>query len=173
MIDAQRRNGEPAFFHDRAFSEFVECDQFPDVGPAFILDAYLDVEIERLAEAAPTGFRPRRAENLDRRREPGGPCGVEKGAEFQHMVRVQMRDEDEIERLQRHAGIDKAFRHAEPAIHHDAAAADLQKRGGRHGTARPYRRAALAAEKDEPFGHDQSPSGVPLKRFFSPDQQSM
>jgi len=38
------------------------------------------------------------------------------------MVGMEMSDEDEIERLQRHAGIDEAFRHAEPAIHYDAPA---------------------------------------------------
>ncbi|BCG95198.1 hypothetical protein MesoLj131a_40620 [Mesorhizobium sp. 131-2-1] len=85
-----------------------------------------------------------------------------------------MRDKDKVERRQAEPGIGQSAGDAQPAIDDDHAAANLKQRGTRPRPARPDRRTALAAEKNEAVQiQDQSPSGVPLKRFFNPAQQSM
>lgn len=119
-----------------------------------------------------------RAEHGDRRRQPRRPGGVDQRPEFQHMVGMQMGDEDQVERLQADPGIDQAARHAEPAIDDDGPPSDLKEGRARPRPVWPQRRAALRAQQHQPVRHwlaaqDQSPSGVPLKRFFRSAQQSM
>lgn len=56
------------------------------------------------------------------------PGGVQQGAEFQVVIRMQMGDEYGADILQRHALIAKATRHAKARIDNDALPAKRQQR---------------------------------------------
>jgi len=178
MVDAQRRDFQVALLEHVALAEFTDRNQFTNVRPSLVDDADLDVELHRLAEPVPVVTGTGRPEHADRLRKARRPGSVEQRPKLQHMVGMQMRDEDEVKRLQAHTGIHQTSGDTKPAIDDDRSPTEFQQRRTRPRPARPQSRTALRAEKHQPARHgdgaqDQSPSGVPLKRFFRSAQQSM
>ena len=109
-----------------AFAELHDLDHFAQVRPPFVDDPGFDIEFKRLHEALPVSIHASGPKHPDRRRQARRPGRVDQGAEFEHMVGVQMRHEDKIERLQVQAGVGQPARHAEPAIDDDGPPAEFQ-----------------------------------------------
>ena len=149
MRRAERRHGHVVGLqHDAVVLDILGGQQFADVGPAFVLDARLDVEAIQFPVGAGHAHQTLWAERMDRRRQPCRPGIVDEIAVFEIVVGVVVADEDVLDRRDRHAGGDQLAADAHAAIDHDRRVVDDQQIG-RIGSADADARATLGAEEHD------------------------
>lgn len=126
MVDPQRRDYQIRILADGAFAIDLEIDAVAKFGPSLVINAQINVVAHRLQETRPvvldTGW------TIDRNcpvqsRSPGR---VQERPEFEHVVGVEVGNEDQTQLFQRQAGIDQTTGDAKATINDDRAPGDLQ-----------------------------------------------
>ena len=120
MRSAERGDGDVVGLQHHAVGIDVLGDQqLAQVGPAFVGDARLDVELVHL----PIGFRHRfgalGTERMDRRFQPGRPGVIGEVAVFEIVIRVQVAEQDVFDRVQRDFRGGELMTDTHAAIEHD------------------------------------------------------
>ena len=110
------------------FNHMKPCKR-TQVRAPLVLDPKLDVRVHGLQEPIPIGLKSLGPPDFHGRFKSRGPGGVQERAKFQIVVRMQMGDEDQFDRLQLNALIDQTTRHSQTAIHNNAAPIKNQQAG--------------------------------------------
>ena len=180
MHGTYRAHLEPGDVAHLARVEREDAHEGAEVGSALVGDAQRDVGVHGREKRLPVTLEPVRPVHRHRGREPGGPGSVQQRAELEVVVRVQVRDEDQRQVLERHALIDQATCHAEPAIDDDALATEGEQVRRRHRRAGPDGGATLGAEQGKRVGvrrpargvHAEAPVASPVSIMSDPRRRT-
>ena len=145
MLHPHRGDGQARLVMYRAGIDGANLDQRAKILAALILDAQHDIRLHRRQESVPVAGQPLGPVDHHRGLQPRRPGGMDQRTQLEIVIRMKMRDEDQRQRFEPHALIDKAARHPEPAIDDNQPPVEAQQAGGRHGRSGADRRAALGA----------------------------
>ena len=128
MDIAHRGDGQPVLAVERHLFNGVDADKPGQFGAPFIRLPQVYIGFHRCQERVPVILEPGRAPDRQRRLQSGCPGGVDQRAEFQIMVRMEMRDDDGFQLAQIDVLVDQPPRYAKSAIDDDLLTVQADKR---------------------------------------------